>query len=250
MWPSPASPSRRQRLVGDRRKRRTRSPRASVGTVRPAHGDGLGSFPPASLAAALSSAAFAGCSRSFRRSQTAETVTNQTVRARERRNTEGRVTSSGQETALWARCFACRPGHRNKAARLRPAKATAVAVSPTGFRFAALGNRSASLVEPNRDRHVAAQLRPARTGRGPCTLRRRRARPHAAPDPRARGQALHAKLPLTGCALRPTVAPCVSRKLPLFPKPRSRATPTHNRSPTATIPCWPIIPNGRICRSA
>jgi hypothetical protein len=46
------------------------------GTVPPAPLAGLVSFPPAPFAAALCLAASAGCSRSFRRSQTAETGTD------------------------------------------------------------------------------------------------------------------------------------------------------------------------------
>lgn len=94
------------------------------------------------------------------------------IRARPQRQDAKRSRGFARpQPALSARCSACRPRDRRKAARLRPAKATAVAVRPTGFRFAPLGNRSASLARPIRARHVAGRLRPARTGRAPDAQR-------------------------------------------------------------------------------
>ena len=89
-------------------------------TVPPAPLAGLGSFPPAPLTAALCLADSAACSRSLRRSQTVETVTDSGAPKDERpRWSRG---FARPRTGSRARCFACRPGHRRMAAWLRPAR--------------------------------------------------------------------------------------------------------------------------------
>ena len=77
-------------------------------------------FPPAPLTTALCLAASAGCFRSFRRPQSAETVTDRGAPKDERpRWSRGCARPSHRNRA---RCSACRPGHRRMAAWLRPAR--------------------------------------------------------------------------------------------------------------------------------
>ncbi len=106
-------------------------------TVPPAPLAGLVSFPPAPFAAALSFADFAGCSRSFRRSQTAETGTDSGA-PKPARQHRPRCSAYRPRPAIWPRGFA-RPRHQQYGARLRLSPRTsAIAVSATSFRGAAL----------------------------------------------------------------------------------------------------------------
>jgi hypothetical protein len=122
-------------------------------------------FPPAPFAAALRYTDYAGCFRSFRRPQTAETVKDSGA-PKESRGRDaphigqerqyGRVTSSGQEISITARGSACRRRQSNSTARLRPVQDAAITVrsaisAPPPFRKLHCGGQKQpnSLVKPN-----------------------------------------------------------------------------------------------------